>query len=72
MTVDQLPVEVRDAVADLAASWLPTLPGRDRITAESVGAEIRRRFDLVPGSWRGDAVVAYAVDRLEGTYDELR
>ena len=53
-------------------AWATSLPSRDAITPEAIGAELRRRFDLVPGTVRGDELVQVATDALMGTYDEFR
>lgn len=59
-------------VADLVA-WVQTLPSKDALTAEAVGAELERRWNTVPYTTLGGvAIVEYGTARLAGTYDEFR
>lgn len=53
--------------------WVQTLPSKDAITAEVIGAELERRWNTVPYTTvAGVAIEKWGTARLAGTYDEFR
>ena len=78
VTLEDFPVEVRDAVRDFAEVFLAGVTSRDEITAESVGAALREERENPRGcdgyySTHRNWVLARALrEHLAGTYDEFR
>ena len=78
VTLEDFPVEVRDAVRDFAEVFLAGVTSRDEITAESVGAALRDEYENPRGcdgyySTHRNWVLARVLwERLADTYDEFR
>ena len=78
VTLEDFPVEVRDAVRDFAEVFLAGVTSRDEITVESVGAALRDEYENPRGcdgyySTHRNWVLARVLwERLAGTYDEFR
>ena len=78
VTLEDFPVEVRDAVRDFAEVFLAGVTSRDEITVESVGAALRDEYENPRGcdgyySTHRNWVLARVLwERLADTYDEFR
>ena len=78
VTLEDFPVEVRDAVRDFAEVFLAGVTSRDEITVESVGAALRDEYENPRGcdgyysTSRNYWLARVLWERLADTYDEFR